>query len=39
MCGENPSVDIHHLQFQENANEKGFKIMNFIKIILISIVL
>jgi len=24
MCGENPSVDIHHLQFQENANEKGF---------------
>jgi len=24
LCGENPSSDIHHLQFQENADKNGF---------------
>ena len=24
MCGENPSCDTHHLQFQENADKNGF---------------
>tara|TARA_B100000780_G_scaffold81995_1_gene55964 strand:- start:813 stop:3818 length:3006 start_codon:yes stop_codon:yes gene_type:complete len=24
ICKKNPSVDIHHLQFQENSNDNGF---------------
>ncbi len=24
LCGENPTCDIHHLQFQENADKNGF---------------